>query len=178
MAQQHDLPLVAVLVGTDHHPFNRLVDWSLHLAEEGWARWFIQYGTSHFEPSEDPRVSGARVVGSEDLTEVLEAASCVVVHGGPGLLMDAWLAGHTPVVVARDPALGEHVDQHQQRFVAHLGSDERALVATDAASLRAQISVGLASRGAPGAGRDTSATLNRFSSLVEHTVQRRRGVLR
>lgn len=173
-------PLIAVLVGTDHHPFDRLVDWCLQLADEGWARWFIQYGASHWPEAAaaGAEVSSAEVVGSDGLARVLEAASGVVLHGGPGLLMDAWQAGHRPVVVARDPELGEHVDGHQQRFARHLENTDRALVATDLATLRSQIAVGLASRGAPGAGRDTSTTLTRFSSLVETTVQHRRGVLR
>ena len=40
----------------------------------------------------------------------------------PGLIMESRSHGHLPVVVARDPGLGEHVDDHQQRFVGRLGA--------------------------------------------------------
>jgi hypothetical protein len=45
--------------------------------------------------------------------------------------MDARSAGHVPVCVPRDPALGEHVDHHQQRFADLV---DRAGVVTHARS--------------------------------------------
>ena len=52
----------------------------------------------------------------------MAAADVVVCHGGPGTMSLAQRCGHRPIVIARDPALGEHVDDHQQRYTAKLRS--------------------------------------------------------
>ncbi|MFB9313980.1 glycosyltransferase [Nocardioides plantarum] len=122
-------PLVAVLVGTDHHPFDRLVDWVATLAAAGSTRWFVQHGTTALPAG----VDGAPILSPDALQDLLVRADAVVCHGGPGLIMEARSLGHRPIVVARDPARGEHVDDHQQRFLAFLGP--RGLV-TPAGSLR------------------------------------------
>lgn len=166
--------LVVVLVGTDHHRFDRLVEWSLQLAAEGWSDWFIQYGTSHWPAIMPAGVDGDSILGIDRLNPLLGKASCVVTHAGPGLLMDAQLAGHTPVVVPRDPALGEHVDNHQQRFVQHLSGSDRILPATSLDTLRTQVQRASASRSAhPLRGLDNAATVARFGTLVDATMSRR-----
>ncbi|CAM3366525.1 glycosyltransferase [Nocardioides dubius] len=171
--------LVVVLVGTDHHPFDRLVEWSLSLADEGWSNWYVQYGTSHWPQRTPGGVEGATVLGIETLTPLLGKASAVITHAGPGLLMDAQLAGHTPVVVPRDPARGEHVDDHQQRFVRHLGGSDRILPADSLDSLRSQVRRAMAARRQqPVRGLDNAATVARFTSLVDATVQRRQRAVR
>ncbi len=52
------------------------------------------------------------------LEELLAQATVVVCHGGPGTVTEARDAGHVPLCMPRDPELGEHVDDHQQRFAA------------------------------------------------------------
>ncbi|MFS3128119.1 glycosyltransferase [Nocardioides sp. Bht2] len=166
--------LVVVLVGTDHHRFDRLVDWSLQLASEGWSDWFIQYGTSHWPSTLPPGVDGDAILGIDRLNPLLSKASCVITHAGPGLLMDAQLAGHTPVVVPRDPALGEHVDNHQQRFVQHLATSDRILPADTLDALRSQVQRASAfRRDRPLRGLDNAETVARFGTLVDATVLRR-----
>jgi UDP-N-acetylglucosamine transferase subunit ALG13 len=69
-----------------------------------------------------PRVAEAYDFLSHDrLADLLAHASVVVCHGGPGTIVDAREAGHVPLCVPRDPALGEHVDGHQQRFTHVVG---------------------------------------------------------
>lgn len=105
--------LVVALLGTDHHPFDRLVRWTdLLAAEHRDADVVVQYGHS-----EAPVLAAGRPFFTHDeLTELLRRADAVVCHGGPGTIMDARAAGHVPVCVPRDPAAQEHVDGHQQRF--------------------------------------------------------------
>lgn len=171
--------LVVVLVGTDHHPFDRLVEWSLQLADEGWSDWYVQYGTSAWPTARPQGADGATVLGIETLNPLLRKASAVITHAGPGLLMDAQLAGHTPVVVPRDPTLGEHVDDHQQRFVRHLGTSDRILPADSLSTLRSQVRRAMTSRRQrPVRGLDNAETVARFTSLVDATVQRRQKALR
>ncbi|MGL5827247.1 MAG: glycosyltransferase [Nocardioides sp.] len=104
---------VLLLVGTDHHPFQRAVGWAdarqTRYPEE---RVFIQYGKS-----QAPLVAaGKAFLSPAQMREFVTEADVVITHGGPGTISDARQAGHRPVVFPRDPNHGEHVDDHQQRF--------------------------------------------------------------
>jgi hypothetical protein len=81
-------------------------------------------------------VAGGRAwIGPAELATLADRAEVIVCHAGPGSLALAWERGRTPVVVPRRAAFGEHVDDHQTRFCAHLG--ERAVVWDDPATLAA-----------------------------------------
>jgi UDP-N-acetylglucosamine transferase subunit ALG13 len=113
-------PLVLVAVGTDFHPFDRVVSWV-----DDWldrpgtrARCLVQYGHSRA-----PRnAEGKAFLGHAELQTAMSEAAVVIAHGGPGTLMEARSHGHQPICVPRDPVQGEHVDEHQQRFARHLAS--------------------------------------------------------
>jgi len=134
-------PLVIVSVGTDHHRFDRLVDWM-----DGWAarhpdvRVVIQRGgapdTAHAE--------SAPLIPYDELRDLFARATAVVSHGGPSTVMDARAAGRVPVVVPRDPAHGEHVDGHQIRFSRHLSRHGLAEVATTREELETAVEAVLA----------------------------------
>lgn len=105
----------AIVVGTDHHPFDRAVAWA-----DDWQRRHpddevvIQYGRS-----QPPQVAvGHEFLSPVEVRETMTLADVVITHGGPGTISDAQHAGHRPIVFPRDPGRGEHVDDHQQRFAA------------------------------------------------------------
>ncbi len=135
------LPLVVASVGTDHHRFDRLVGWI-----DTWAgrsrsvRVVIQRGTAA------PAVSAesAPVFASAELLALFAEATAVVCHGGPSTVMDVRAAGLLPIVVPRDPALGEHVDGHQLRFADHLARHGLARVVTDRTRLESTLDAALA----------------------------------
>jgi UDP-N-acetylglucosamine transferase subunit ALG13 len=107
--------LVLVMVGTDHHPFDRLVGWADELAERlPGTRVVVQHGAS-VPPL---AAEGHAFLPHDEIVALLAEAAAVVCHGGPGTIMDARTAGHVPFCVPRDPSRGEHVDGHQQRFAA------------------------------------------------------------
>ncbi len=122
-----DRPLVMVSVGTDHHPFDRLVSWM-----DDWAlshpqfEVVIQRGTA----SAPLHADSMELLAHDELRRLFSKASAVVSHGGPSTVMDARMAGRLPIVVPRDPARGEHVDDHQIRFTRHLGRHGLAVPAT------------------------------------------------
>jgi UDP-N-acetylglucosamine transferase subunit ALG13 len=60
------------------------------------------------------------VLPRDELSHLMGAARVVVCHGGPGTILEARAAGRVPIVVPRDPTFGEHVDDHQIRFVRWL----------------------------------------------------------
>jgi UDP-N-acetylglucosamine transferase subunit ALG13 len=107
--------IVMVLLGTDHHPFDRLTGWADEAARRHpTTRMVVQHGASR-----PPSVAeGHDYLPYAQMMELLTLATAAVCHGGPGTIMDARAVGHVPICVPRDPALGEHVDNHQLRFAA------------------------------------------------------------
>lgn len=133
-------PLVLAIVGTDHHPFDRLVEWL-----DAWSRSsagsdpdgdhdvrvLVQVGTSA-APSHAESVTS---LGYDELQALIAEAAVVVTHGGPGTIMDVRRRGLLPIVVPRRQALGEHVDDHQVAFTERIASTGAILLAHDEAEL-------------------------------------------
>lgn len=121
---------VLVTVGTDHHPFDRLVNWTnswLAARLEPDAECYLQSGTTTV-PLGCP---GASFLTLEELTRRLDEADVIVCHGGPGSISAAWKRGRLPIVVPRLSALGEHVDDHQADFCQQIaGAGQIALAQT------------------------------------------------
>jgi UDP-N-acetylglucosamine:LPS N-acetylglucosamine transferase len=99
---------VYVSVGTHHAPMNRLIGAAERLASLGH-EVTVQHG--HSRPARGCR-SRAFLPPGEHRRQ-LASAQVVVLHGGSSSLAEAASLGQRPVVVPRDPALGEHVDSHQ-----------------------------------------------------------------
>lgn len=140
-------PLVVALAGTDHHPFERLVQWvdaaALRLPD---VRFLVQHGSG----TRPPRVAeGTPYLSHEALVALLGDAAVAICHGGPGTIMDAREAGHVPLCVPRDPALGEHVDQHQKRFAAVVGREGVVRHVTSETSFHTELDRALAQGSAP-----------------------------
>ena len=111
--------LVFVTVGTDHHPFDRLCGWSDAWVADGRhpeVPWFVQSGTSA-PPAAAPFADYIRY---DEMCDYMLRAVAVVCHGGPATIMDARRLGRVPIVVPRSADLGEHVDNHQQRFARRM----------------------------------------------------------
>jgi UDP-N-acetylglucosamine transferase subunit ALG13 len=106
---------ILVVLGTDHHPFDRLVGWVDDFLERpgnGSLSALIQLGST----APPRRADGLGIVAYDELQRLMRRATVVVTHGGPATMFEVRRQGRRPVVVPRDPALGEHVDQHQQEF--------------------------------------------------------------
>ncbi|MGI9612009.1 MAG: glycosyltransferase [Acidimicrobiales bacterium] len=125
-------PLVVVSVGTDHHRFDRLVGWM-----DAWAvsnrsvRVIVQRGTA----ASTTAAESQPLVPHGELCALFREATAVVTHGGPSTVMDARAAGRLPIVVPRDPELGEHVDDHQLAFAEHLRRHGLAIVVENVGEL-------------------------------------------
>lgn len=112
--------IVLAAVGTDTHPFDRLIDWleEWYAGTTGQVSMVVQYGRSR-----PPAIPGAVDFLEHDaLQRAMARAAVVVCHGGPATILEARQHGHLPIVVPRDPKLREHVDDHQQRFVRRLAA--------------------------------------------------------
>lgn len=133
--------LVVALVGTDHHPFDRLVDLlDAAAVQHPGHRFVVQHGATRA-----PLVAeGVDYLPHEELLALLDEADVVVCHGGPATIMDARARGHAPICVPRDPARGEHVDGHQQAFAAQAGRRGLVRLATTTQDLEEALADGIA----------------------------------
>ncbi|MGP3966134.1 glycosyltransferase [Streptomyces sp. 6N223] len=165
-------PLVLVTVGTDHHPFPRLMGWIERYAASGpRLRWLVQHGYT-------PAPVGRGVVAHEllphhELQEALREAAVVVCQGGPGSIMDARGAGKVPVVVPRRSDLGEHVDDHQLRFSRRVAADGLIRLAEDEDDFRTLVAAALERPerfAAQPEVSDLPQTIERFGVLVEELM--------
>jgi UDP-N-acetylglucosamine transferase subunit ALG13 len=159
-------PLIFVTAGTDHHPFDRLIDWSEHWLCEHPVSCLIQGGTSR------PAARGRWVdyLPYQEVERAMRAATVVVCHGGPGSITLALHFGTKPIVVPRRQALGEHVDDHQTIFARRLAAEGEIELAETEESFRHGLDIAMA-HGRP-AHRTrhppaTDATVRRFTELVD-----------
>jgi UDP-N-acetylglucosamine transferase subunit ALG13 len=169
-------PLIVALVGTDHHPFDRLVRWV-----DGWAGAHRDLPTSgrprvviqHATAAPPEHAEGIGIVPAGELAELLSSATAVVCHAGPGTIAAVRAAGRRPIVLARDPRLGEHVDDHQGRFAAALARTGTVQEVGDATGLAAALDAALADpesqRVLPEA-VDAGPAIARFSDAVDRLL--------
>ena len=167
---RQDLPLVAVFVGTDHHPFDRVLTWAGEVAASGQHQWFVQHGSSVLPG----RLSGEGILPASDMAELLDRADAVVTHAGPGMIMEARAAGHLPIVVPRDSGLGEHVDDHQLRFARRIADSGLVTLVHDQSDFTAALELTLRhGRIARTDDHRAAQASARFGRLVDQLVHRR-----
>jgi UDP-N-acetylglucosamine transferase subunit ALG13 len=165
-----------VTVGTDHHPFDRLVTWVndwLARHPDETAAFFVQSGSA----SVTPLCRSSRFLGSEQLGALLDEASVLICHGGPGSIADAWARGQVPIVVPRQRCFGEHVDDHQVDFCRKFNGLGRVLLAETPSALDELLDEATRDVGrfrTSGAAPDVDAAVARFAELVDELVSRPR----
>lgn len=173
MSQRRELLLgsgpldVVVTLGTDHHPFARLVDWiDQWVADTPGATAIVQHGTA---PA--PRhAEGHALLDPAAIPALMARAGVVVGHAGPGTVLDARSAGRLPVIVPRLARLGEVVDDHQVTFSRWMHDRGQAICVTDEFDLRTRIAEALAEPAAYAVASGTEApppAVTLFGDLVD-----------
>jgi UDP-N-acetylglucosamine transferase subunit ALG13 len=159
-----EAPLVLVAVGTDVHPFDRLMGWleEWHPGRTGEVRLVVQHGHTRA-----PRLPGAReFLGHDDLQRAMADATLVVCHGGPATITEARRTGHLPVVVPSDPARGEHIDNHQQLFARRLAAAGLIHLCETGSDLTAALDKGLSRPATFRLGADDTARASREEAVA------------
>jgi UDP-N-acetylglucosamine transferase subunit ALG13 len=166
------------VVGTDHHPFDRLITWVngwLMQHPERAAGFYVQSGTA----SVTPACPSSPYLGIDQLRALLDQADVMICHGGPESIADAWSRGQVPIAVPRRRRLGEHVDDHQLDFCrrfADLGRVRLAETEADFADLLDEAARNTGGfrvvSGDPGSSADE--VVARFATLVDELVSRPR----
>jgi UDP-N-acetylglucosamine transferase subunit ALG13 len=114
---------VFVTVGTDDHPFDRLIEWVDRWRATDLGRTVeltVQYGVSR--PPRDADADAHALMSYDDLRTAMRRATVVVSHAGGGRIMLARQAGVVPLVVARRPDLAEAGDDRQEHLARRLST--------------------------------------------------------
>jgi UDP-N-acetylglucosamine transferase subunit ALG13 len=156
-----------VTVGTDHHRFDRLMDWleRWDAANPGAVRWIVQHGSSRPMAGAE----GFTIKPRADVLELLLNADVVVTQGGPGGIKDSRECGAVPIVVPRLARLDEVVDDHQVAFTQQLARKGLVVAAESEAELHAALDRVLADPAefrADATTSDVTETVRRFSAAV------------
>lgn len=130
--------MILVTVGTDHHPFDRLIREVDRLKEKDWIQGdvFIQKGSSSYRPQ---CCLYRDIISFNQLMEKMNEARITITHGGPGTIMPLLYQRKVPVVVPRLKKYGEAVDDHQVSFARKLEKDGKILAVYDIQDLRLKI---------------------------------------
>jgi UDP-N-acetylglucosamine transferase subunit ALG13 len=165
---------VVVSLGTDHHPFPRLLSWARSWARPEGVDVLAQTG-------ETPAVEGLECrpyLAPADLDAAMASAVAVVCHGGPGTILQARQVGQVPIVVARRPELGEHVDGHQVRFARWIAQRSNVLLVETEAELHEVLDGAVAAPSSmrlPAEAREHARAAQRVGELVDEVVRSGRG---
>ena len=168
-------PLTAVVtVGTDHHRFDRLMDWleSWQAEHPDAIEWIVQHGASR--PMRG--ATGFAMKPRPELLELIRAADLVITQGGPGGITDARECGKLPIVVPRLARLDEVVDDHQIAFAKQLAATGMAITAQTEEQLHAELDRAVRSPAdflTTGGGSNVAATVTRLEAAVEQLLARR-----
>lgn len=125
---------IVVSLGTDHHRFDRLVDWLDDWVAEHAADVTVTLQHGHSRPSR--YADNLEIVARDQLLAAMRGADVVITQAGPGSMVDAHDSGHLPVVVPRSAALHEVVDDHQSIFAELMERLGDCVVARDSSALR------------------------------------------
>lgn len=164
---------VVVSVGTDHHRFDRLIDWiDRWTVQHPTVRVVVQRGTSRPPAT----ASSVDLMAYDDLISLMAGADAVVVQGGPAGIVDARAQGRLPIVVPRRGDLGEHVDGHQVTFSRWMADRGLVRLAETEADLHGLLDAVLAD---PATGRTTdhhdgSNAVAAFGATVDPLFRPRR----
>jgi UDP-N-acetylglucosamine transferase subunit ALG13 len=168
-------PLVFVTVGTDHHPYNRLIHWADDWLAAGGAERahvFVQHGTSA-----PPKIARSRdYLPHKDMQAAIAQSTAVVCHGGPSTIMEMRYKGLVPIVAPRNSALGEHVDDHQIRFARRIAQLGTIRLAETREELFALLDMAIATPDRFRADNDDTGiaeSVHRFEELVDELLRRR-----
>lgn len=164
---------VVVTVGTDHHPFDRLIGWVDAWAElHPGVRVLVQRG----ESAVPVHLESVEMIGYDELVAAMASADAVVAQGGPGGIMDARSVGHRPIVVPRRGTLGEHVDDHQVAFTNWMAGRELVWLVASASELTDLLDRAMEDPQAlriPPDGGAVEATISAFRAVVEPLLAQR-----
>lgn len=159
--------MVFVTVGTHEQPFNRLVE-----AMDQWAAAHdepvvMQTGFSTYEPK---HCRWQKLFPYQEMARQTQEARIVITHGGPSSFIMPLQYGKVPIVVPRQKAYDEHVNDHQVDFCHQIARRQgNIIVVEDTARLEEIIADydAIAGRMAGGLNSNNAKFCRAFAQIVE-----------
>lgn len=107
--------MIFVTVGTHEQSFNRLIKYVDDMKRDGLIEEevIIQTGYSSYEPR---YCVWNKLIPYSQMKKNIEDARIVITHGGPASFIMPLQIGKIPIVVPRQFAFNEHVNDHQVEF--------------------------------------------------------------
>ena len=131
--------MIFVTVGTHEQPFDRLIKCMDALKASGTIEdeVFIQTGYTDYAPV---HCNWSKLLSYSDMEKYVREARIVITHGGPSSFIMPLQIGKVPIVVPRQEAFGEHVNDHQLAFALEVEKRQKnILVVSDIADLKETI---------------------------------------
>lgn len=119
--------MIFVTVGTHEQGFERLIEEVDRLKKDGIIseEVIIQKGYTKYEPK---YCETYELIDYDKLQEYLAKARIVITHGGPASFIAPLSIGKIPIVVPRQKAFDEHVNDHQVDFVKQVVARNNSLI--------------------------------------------------
>lgn len=156
--------MIFVTVGMEKFPFDRLIRAVDRIASEGTiGPFFVQYGSSAAIPE---HCEHARFLRFDEMLGRVQDAELVISHAGAGSVLTCADHGARTIVVPRQRAFGEHVDDHQLEFARLIARSGEVDCVTDLGDLEKAIDGALTRRGGGPEGRGRPAMADRLDELL------------
>ena len=119
--------MIFVTVGTHEQPFDRLIKCIDRLAEEKVVNdeFIIQTGFSRYIPK---FCKYRDFFSYGDMMKLFDGARIVITHGGPSSFMEVLERNKIPIVVPRRKKFGEHINDHQTKFVREFSARYKNII--------------------------------------------------
>lgn len=118
--------MILVTVGTEHYPFNRLMNWIKVLQQHQLIQEevIVQYGSCTNLPT---KANHYQTLKADQFAELVQAARLVISHCGEGSLLLLEELEKPYILVPRSYKFKEHVDNHQVEMAIALAETGRAI---------------------------------------------------
>ena len=127
--------MVFVTVGTHEQGFRRLIEKVDNLKKNGVIEDDVFIQTGFLKDYVPEFCEYKEFLEHSEMENYCDKARIIITHGGPGSIMIPFGMGKVPIVVPRNPKMGEHVDEHQILFVKKLESLKKIIPVFDIDSL-------------------------------------------
>lgn len=118
--------MIFVTLGTHEQGFDRLMKELDRLKESGEIKGGVLI--QGMKGKYSPKFCGyVEMLNYDEICDRMKDARIVITHGGPGSILQSLSYGKIPIVVPRMHKFGEHVDDHQIRFVTKLAEQKKII---------------------------------------------------
>ena len=117
--------MIFVTVGTHEQQFNRLVEYMDDWASAHEEEVVVQTGFSTYAPK---HCEWKKLYSYREMVENVKKARITITHGGPSSFIMPLQEGRIPIVVPRNYAFDEHVNNHQIDFCRKVAKRQNNII--------------------------------------------------